>query len=248
MDEYYISEKDYFQRRHYVHESLIYGYNDEEKVFYAFGFGKNQKVECFQISYEECLVAYEKGKLFFFCGAAYLEKDYPWPVTLCSLREKKESKFTVSVFTDKLKKYLYPPQKEIVEEDIHVYGTDIYQWIILELREEERRGFVDFRIFQLLYEQKCCIRRRLEYLQEKYNLEMELKEFWEEYKKVEGSFQRIRLIYLKQLCMEGKKGTLGKAIRSESVNYSLANKLEMAVQEERKVLEKLIRVLEELNF
>lgn len=245
LDEFYISEKDFFQRRHYVHENLIYGYSDEERVFYAFGFGKKQKVQSFEITYEELLWGYEKGKLFSFCGAKYLTGEYPWPVTLCSLKEIPEYSFEISCFVDKLKKHLYPSENEMVEGDLHIYGVNIYDAVLSELRGESDKGFVDFRVLQIFYEQKKCIRRRLEFLQEKYSMETELEEFWTEYKKVEGSFQRIRLIYMKQLVMEGRADTLDKAVLSETVNLGIVDKLEEAVEKEKEVLESLLVILQD---
>lgn len=37
LDEFYIQEKDYYGERHFVHENLIYGFDDEKQVFYAYG-------------------------------------------------------------------------------------------------------------------------------------------------------------------------------------------------------------------
>ena len=244
LDDFYLSGKDGFDIRHYVHENLIYGYSDKERVFYAFGFGKKQKVQSFEITYEEFLWGYEKGKLFSFCGAKYLTGEYPWPVTLCSLKEIPKYSFEISCFVDKLKKHVYPLENEMVEGDLHIYGVNIYDAVLSELRGESDRGFVDFRVFQIFYEQKKCIRRRLEFLQEKYSMEAELEEFWTEYKKVEGSFQRIRLIYMKQLVMEGRADTLDKDVLCETVNLGIADKLEEVVEKEREVLESLLVILE----
>ncbi len=244
LDEFYLSEKDCFDTRHYVHENLIYGFSDREKVFYAFGFARKQKVQTFIIPYEEYLMAYEKGKLFLFCGAKYLTEEYPWPVMLCLLKESSPYSFEVHDFLVKIKEFLNPPDQEMVAEDLHMYGTDIYERILSELRGEEEQVVVDFRVFQLLYEQKQCIKRRLEFLQEKYHLENVLKEFWEEYKEVERSFQRIRLIYLKQLSLEGRTATLDQCILNEKVNCGIADKLEEAIGKERMILERLVEILE----
>lgn len=215
-----------------------------EKVFYAFGFARKQKVQTFIIPYEEYLMAYEKGKLFLFCGAKYLTEEYPWPVMLCLLKESLPYSFEIKDFLIKIKEFLNPPDQEMVAEDLHMYGTDIYERILSELRGEEEQVVVDFRVFQLLYEQKQCIKRRLEFLQEKYHLENVLKEFWEEYKEVERSFQRIRLIYLKQLSLEGRTATLDQCILNEKVNCGIADKLEEAIGKERMILERLVEILE----
>lgn len=53
LDEFYLSCKPAYQRFHYLHPSLIYGYSQEERYFYAIGFDHTGSFREFTISYDE---------------------------------------------------------------------------------------------------------------------------------------------------------------------------------------------------
>ena len=52
LDECYLHEKDCYHKNHFVHDSLIYGFEDQKNVFQCYAFTKNQKVKCFEVTYE----------------------------------------------------------------------------------------------------------------------------------------------------------------------------------------------------
>lgn len=74
---------------HLVRENLIYGYNNEKREFYAFGFGQREKTETFIVTYDEMIPAFEKGRLFFFHGAGYLSMDGCYPLNYIQLATPK---------------------------------------------------------------------------------------------------------------------------------------------------------------
>jgi hypothetical protein len=55
LDEYFLSCKADFQKNHFIHESLVYGYSDEENknVFYAISFNKNGAFTSLAFPYKE---------------------------------------------------------------------------------------------------------------------------------------------------------------------------------------------------
>lgn len=242
LDEFYISEKDYYDTRHFVHENLIYGYDDDEQVFYAFGISKRQKTTQFVIPYEEFLLAYEKGKLFYFCGADYLEQEGYYPIIVYQIRDGKEFEFTEDVFIGKLTAFLQPPEEEMVGEDVHVYGSNIYDWLIQDLTGECDREIVDYRVLHLLYEHKKCIKNRLEYLLQKGQLSAACQSVYHTINKVIDDFQEIRLLYLKQLRKEGKLDSMNKVIEDRETKRTVAKLLQESVKNEREVLSKLLSV------
>lgn len=169
LDEYFCSNKDNFNKSHFVHENLIYGYSDEMGIFFAYGFTKKQVVGCFTISYVEYMDAYEKGKIYFFCGAAYLEHEYPWAITLCHVKPLQCYVYTIGDFLSELECYLYPKKNEMVQEDQHVYGINVYSYIADWICSNKEHNPIDFRTFNLLYEHKICIKKRVEFLAKKYH-------------------------------------------------------------------------------
>ena len=67
--------------------------------------------------------AYEKAKLFYFCGAEYLVKEYPWPVVLSRICARKVmTDYTAMDLAVSLEHFLHPKENEMVQQDYHIYG------------------------------------------------------------------------------------------------------------------------------
>ncbi len=200
----------------------------------------------YEITYHDFMYAFEKGRLFFFCGAKYLLQDAYAPVTLCKPKDeclKQQFKFTLTVFHDKLQEYLYPKQSEMVGEDWHVYGVHVYDYIIDELTTGNVKNTIDFRVFQLLYEQKKCIERRMQYLTTKYNMDDSWSDLVQSYQCVIQVFQKIRFLYLKQLYEEHQIQSLDGIIQDDNVVGRIVSELRRGREEERKILEKVLEML-----
>lgn len=236
LDEFYVVEKDYYDKRHFVHENLIYGYDDEKQSFRAFGITKRQQTAGFEIPYEQFLVAYEKGKLFYFCGAEYLEQEGYYPVIVYQIRGLGTYEFTEDIFIEKITAFLYPPAEEMVENDVHVYGRNIYDWLLQDLSGESDRGIVDFRVLHLLYEHKKCIKNRLEYLSQKGQLSDACQYICDNMQTVIDDFQEIRLLYLKQLRKEGKLESMNKVIEDSEMKDTVAELLRESMEKEKHIL------------
>lgn len=245
LDEYYLSAKDGYHLKHYVHENLIYGYNDKKKVFYAYGFTRRQKMKVFQIPYKEYYRAYAKGKVYYQSGAHYLKGDYPWPVILCHPLPIEPYEFTLKELLGCLERYLHPKKSEMIAGDLHIYGVNVYEYIIDFLEKQESGDPVDFRTFQLLYEHKKCVKKRIEFVIKKYQLEDITTDIVKGYEEVISGFQRIRLIYLKQLMAEGVMGTFDQTVQDEKTRKNVAKELRRWREKESVILELLYTKLSE---
>lgn len=236
LDEFYIQKKDYYGERHFVHENLIYGFDDENQVFYAYGMAERQQTEEFVISYEEFLLAYEKGKLFYFCGAGYLEQEGYDPITIYQIPASAACEFSEEIFVEKISAFLNPLENEQVEGDIHVYGKNVYDWILQDLTGEHVRNIVDYRVVHLLYEHKCCIRSRLEYLRQRGELSEAGQKIFIEIKGIINDFQKIRLQYLQQLKKEGKLYSMNKVVENPKAKRFIAEQMRAAIKKEESIL------------
>ena len=103
-------------------------------------------------------------------------------------------------------------------------------------------GIDDFRIIQLLYEQKQCVYRRLQYLQERNLLPQEQISNFENYQSVVRNCQSMRMIYLKQLKKEGALEDPVKRITDERTRCKLADAIRAMMQKEEEIL-RLLAVL-----
>lgn len=243
LDEFYLPVKEHFQSRHFVHENLIYGFDDEREEIYAYGMAERQQTRKYTISYEDFVIAYEKGKLFSFCGASYLEQEGYAPVLLCQIGKVPEYHFSWEMMQRKLHAFIQPNPEEMVGEDLHVYGSEIYRWIMRELTGETDYGMDDFRIFQLLYEQKQCVSQRMKRLQERNLIPAEYLDIPDKYQKVVGDFQSMRIIYLKQLLQEGAMDHPVKRITHSGVRCKLAKALQEAAQREDRILREVVGII-----
>ena len=83
FDEYHISCKKAYQKRHFRHTSLIYGFNDDEKLFYAIAYNANRKYERFEFPYSAFIksieVNYDDEKEYVKSGAERVDYDFVKP-------------------------------------------------------------------------------------------------------------------------------------------------------------------------
>lgn len=171
-----------------------------------------------------------------------LEKNGYYPITLYSPKKdmEKYELFSYDIFKEKVNQFLNPGKSEMVQGDLHVYGCNVYQVILDEMLQKTKRGIVDFRIFQLLMEQKQCILKRMEYLLTIEKKENNLKSIIEEYRGVVKQFQKIRILYLKELCKEGYGNSLDKRIDNSRINQHLVEEIICGSQMEKECLKKLL--------
>lgn len=52
LDEFYVTERNNYQKKHYPHYNLFYGFDDQLKVYYIMGYGRNSTPVVSQISYD----------------------------------------------------------------------------------------------------------------------------------------------------------------------------------------------------
>lgn len=74
VDEFYISEYDNYNKNHYNHTILIYGYDYERKIVFAADFFKRRKYNFCEISFEQINQAYTYRNSTFLDGIKLLKK------------------------------------------------------------------------------------------------------------------------------------------------------------------------------
>lgn len=239
LDEYYISRKESYDARHLVRENLIYGYDDENRVFNVFGFGKREQTEAFSVSYDEMVLAFEKGRLFYFSGAEYLKMDSCYPVTLVNIACKETFRLTGTFFISKLKAFLNPRENRVTTDDIQVYGSNVYQWILEELEGKTDRETVDYKTFHLLYEHKKNVHRCIQKLKESNEISFH-EDIAQSYAEVVKSFNRVRIMYMREAGMREGLIKTKKLYKILGDNGRLVQELRKAIRTEAQVLERII--------
>ncbi len=250
VDEFYLPNKWDYQKNHFVHSSLIYGYDNTTKQIKAIGFNQERLFTGLTFDYSEFTDAYENGKIHY--------KNYaPWcdwsAVQL--IRPKSfdgEFPFSTTRFINELEDYLlsrsdlrrlysFEYQPEQVE-----YGFKAYDVLIGNLhRLLEGKLTIDYRALHLLSEHKKCLYDRLGYVISKYQLSGKITGLHKQYMGIVERWNDIRLEYLAQSFAEFDAKRLSQ--EQKSMLHSVINKINEVKKTEYEILQKVVKQLK-LNF
>ncbi|CDE69226.1 amino acid adenylation domain protein [Clostridium sp. CAG:277] len=239
LDEFYLTEKESFDTLHLVRENLVYGFDDTKKVFLVYGFGKREKMETFEVSYDDFLFSFEKGRRFYFSGAGYLKMEWCYPVTRIVIKDCDRFQLTEKYLLKKMQEFLYPEKSKDVNGEIQIYGSNVYKWIIEELQGISNRETIDYRTFHLLYEHKRNVYRCLGKL--KYDeLSENTKKYMKEYETVVKKFNRIRIIYMCKAGISTEEIRKNKIHKTYSLGDDFVHKFVHAVNFELEIIKAML--------
>ncbi len=207
VDEYYMPQKKMYKKQHYVHHSLVYGYDNSSRELKAIGFNADQMFTNFSFDYDLFKEAYESGKM-------YYKKSAPWAETnaveLLRVRDfMTDYPFSVDRFATSLEEYVSAKpdmhvvyaqrfDKYVLESDRLKFGIDIYDEIIRNLHNlAEGKVTVDYRAIHLLHEHKKSLQTRLKYVASNCVVSERVQELVNEYDKVVELVDSARRLYLK---------------------------------------------------
>ncbi|SET14569.1 cysteine peptidase family C39 domain-containing protein [[Clostridium] polysaccharolyticum] len=232
VDEYYIPHTFSYQREHFVHDILIYGYDIEKQIYYISGYNEE-----FLFSRKICTFAEFQNALY----ANKCEKDKVWTDRIRFYKYDHTKQFPLNIKLIKLYLEDYVRAKSTFasyerfncdKEDV-VYGIGVYDVILEHIEQvkksrshQEKMRNLDFRIFRFLLEYKKVMLMRLECISKN---DIDLGEIFEEYK---------------EECVRSEK-THGLAMRFELLNdTSILDKISRNILEMKKydsiILEKVI--------
>ncbi|MHB8062513.1 MAG: TubC N-terminal docking domain-related protein [Ruminiclostridium sp.] len=203
VDEYYLPNKWAYEKLHFIHSSLIYGYDNKEKQLKAIGFKQNIFTEI-TFDYTQFIQAYENGRIHYKDSAPWCE----WSA-IQLMRPKKfelEYPFSNESFLKELKSYLFSIGDSIKLYSFEYYenrvefGFQVYDVIIKNLENLIQGNItMDYRPIHLIGEHKKCIYDRIGYVISRNNLTGEIVKLHEEYMEVVKRFNIIRIKFLKYL-------------------------------------------------
>jgi amino acid adenylation domain-containing protein len=207
LDEYELSNKHDYMKNHYVHASMVYGYDDETRQVKGVGFDKSRLFTDLLFDYDELNKSYTSSKVHYLNYA-------PWcawsAVQLIKLKSpERQFPFSKRKFLQDLYDYIHSEADEYrlynFEYDVNrvTFGMDVYETIVKELNHILRGEFnVDYRALHLLAEHKKCLYARLSYVIEKFKLSSELVSKNKEFYQLVLRFDEIRKQFLGQIFQE----------------------------------------------
>lgn len=155
-NEKYNSAMAAYQKNDFCHDYLLFGYNDEEEIFYGAGYTKNRRYEEYKIPYSEFYDCIFQSKF-----------NYLW---FRIIRLNPSAKFVTnySVVARDLTYYLNSTAFEPPFNDNTIYGISVWDILINYLKNTE---YIDIRFTKIFMEHHKLMNMRLNYFAEQGLLE-----------------------------------------------------------------------------
>jgi FkbH-like protein len=242
VDEYYLPNKRSYQINHFVHHSIVYGYDNHRRELKAIGFNAQGLFSQLTFDYDLFAKAYENGKLHYRQWAPWAETN---AVELLKRRDfKKEYPFNMRRFLTKLGDYIGSNpddsviyslrlDKEVLTEERVAYGFGVYDVVrgnLLKLLNNE--VFIDYRAMHLLYEHKNAINQRLNYIRSRFAITGKTAELIRDYSKIVEQFHAIRLKFFEITMARGRALPVLSLPEDEPVIHQVIQMLDTAKNDE----------------
>ena len=161
IDDYYIKGKSGYGKRHFFHDGLIYGYDQNEKTYSIFAYDENDRYTVFKTP--------QSG---FEAGRKYVKKHGGGVVgALCAIRPWDiQYELEPETVCRNLKEYLHFKVDHFdFDYGAPVYGSAVhdylalYLWRIIDGKIESSN--LDLRAFKMIYEHKAVMLERLQVIE-----------------------------------------------------------------------------------
>ncbi len=250
IDEYYIPEKLAYKKKHYVHHSLVYGYDNTQRKFKAIGFNAEQIFAKMNFDYDLFSQAFESGKLYYKGSAPWAEtnaiellrtKDFmqEYPFSLERFKTSLEDYVTSKedfriVFDQRLDQYYLGPEQL-------KYGMDVYEGVIEHLMKlMDGVITIDYRAVHLMFEHKKSLYSRLQFVKGKYNRLNRFEKLLDQYQKIVDIVDSARRLFLKHTFTGDNDYNL---VPDKEVVVQIIEKLAAARDMEKQVLTEICGLL-----
>ncbi|MEG1313538.1 MAG: hypothetical protein RSD40_04410, partial [Bacilli bacterium] len=270
VDQYYIKNSIGYNRRHYPHEVLIYGYDKEG--FKTIAFDKKQLFSFFDISNEEIKCAF-KGVLDKKIWNSSMELEENIIFYFNVVNHTDNYPFNTKNFKDKLYRYC---QGEMKKEDVYLKkyyqkedhntlyvakGINTYDIFIdyfekvSEVADKNPIVFMEYidskyTFFHLFAQHKEGLYRRFKYIEDNYIISEEFPDLVRKYKMISEEIIKLKMGWLKliakmaRMLYEHKDITYIREYSVQTIKLFRDILIEMKDQEE-KVIRKILGQLEE---
>lgn len=201
LDEYALPCKIDYKKNHFVHPSLIYGYDEKAHRIKAVGFDECRMFCKLDFTEEDVINAYEEGKKY------YLEYA-PWCAwsAVQLIKPKTPHKpfpFSTSKFMKDLKAYMegtsdaYRLYDFEYPENQVAYGLEAQKVVASQLKKLLENSFtIDYRGIHLLVEHKKGLYQRLLYIGALKELGEQFKRYCNLYEALVNKWENLRIDYL----------------------------------------------------
>lgn len=177
VDEFFIPDRSFYQKDHFVHDVLVFGYDLHEKSLDVIGFNNKGQFLRSRISVDQFDQAYKSGRqmdknrtalgfheFFLFKYKQNGKYDFDLDLVAELLDDYLNSRNT----SDRFRMFKNPQNPEL-----SAFGMEIYRYLIdyCRLLMEDLAEY-DIRPFHLLWEHKKCMLSRMEFIQTNCNIKL----------------------------------------------------------------------------
>lgn len=219
VDDYYVEGKTWYQEKHFFHDGLICGYDNEEKTYCIYAYDKNWVYRKFWTPQK----AFERGR-----QAMFKKNRYGY---ICGIKPKEDTVYFSSETTlKKIQEYLNSKPKDSSADDDIIYGIVVHDYIAKYV-ENLYDGSIpyekmDRRIFRLIWEHKKVMLERMILIEDAISIDHSISEA---YKSIVREADNCRMLYAAHHIKQ-----------RNSVLPIIQKKLLLIKETERSLLEKLI--------
>lgn len=224
IDDYYIKGKSWYHERHFPHDGLICGYDQENKTYCIYAYDSNWIYRKFWTPQK----AFNSGRIAMLKHGIYS--------SFCGIKMTDEKiDFSSEIALEKIKEYLDSSlEKYPFDKDGMVYGIAVQAYIceyVMRLyRGEIPYERMDWRIFRLIWEHKKVMMERIEKIQSSLCFDTKTSD---KYKVIVAEADNMRMLYAAHYMK-----------RRDSVLPIISKKLLKLMENEREILTELIEKAE----
>lgn len=185
-----------------IHDVFVYGYDEERKILYIADFFKNGKYQLEECSFQEFIDAYQAFKKGYrdglngVCTIEVVEKEIEYNLSPQMIKLSLQD-YLKGIYPHSRYRFYY---KNLWDYE---FGIDIYTTLIKHC-ERIKNGLeekMDFRMFELIYEQKKLMVDRILYLKENKCLK-EHDDIVNEFKEISIALLKSRNRYIKYMLVK----------------------------------------------
>lgn len=212
-DEYYIPYTSNYQKCHTRHQIFIYGYDRKEELFYIGEFFQGKKFEYLTVSYKDMSDAITSGidiedvtaiKGSYFIPFRYVDATYEFDCKLFvkNMEDYLQARHTVLPYENNL---LNEFEQEAIRNGEIKFGIAYYDELV-RLIDMTLGDFFqsDTRPFQVFYEHKVLMAKRIRYLEQQQIIK-EAGSVLDEFVEIQEMALMVRNLYLKLTVREDAK-------------------------------------------
>ncbi len=234
FDEFYVSSRNAYQTRHFIHDVMITGYDLDSKEYTMLGFSNNRVFEQSKISFEQFREAYESTG----------DSNNYWEDQIKLMRKTDDLKYDFDLLNvyDMLQDYLLSRDSSekfrmyMNPKTDNVYGMQIYSYLrkYFNLLIDKKINY-DLRPVSILHEHKLCMVMRLKYMFEQGYIR-ELPDVLEAYESIERASSMLYKLQLKHQFSSDPKSLLGAIDKLNEIELKEKQTLDILLEEIQKVL------------